>query len=184
MFRFLNSHKNFAKWVACVENKMAGDLMNLLLLEEVLDENDDNFLHDDDEMAILGAVCTFTRRDLNRTQDFFEIVVPRYSPDVFSSHFRMTRTTFAELCRVISRTGRINTNNSFGRQPIPLEKQVLGFLWFVANSEVIRSVSDRFDVTLSTMHRILNHVSKALVDVRQDYIKWPTGMLFEMIRMF
>ena len=93
--------------------------MNLLCLDEVFDEKYDDFFRDDGEIAVFGAVCTFTRRDLNRTQDFFEVVVPTYPPDVFSSHFPMTRGTFAELCRVISRTGRINTNNAFGRQPIP-----------------------------------------------------------------
>lgn len=156
--------------------KMAGNLTNLLLcFEEVFDENFDNFLNDSDEIDILGAVSTFTRRNLNRTQGFFEIVVPRYSPDIFSSHFRMTRGTFAELCTVIARTGIINVNNAFGRQPIPLEKQVLAFLWFVSNTEVTRSVSDRFDITLSSLHRIINRLSQALVQVRQDYIKWPSG---------
>jgi hypothetical protein len=55
---------------------------------------------------------------------------------------------------------------------------VLAFLWFMANPEVIRSVSDRFNVTLSSMDRIIHRVSRALVDVRQDYIKWPTGKNF------
>ena len=161
---------------------MAGDLRSLLLcFEEVLDENLDDSLYDDSEIVIFVTVSTFTRQNLNRTEGFFEVIVPTYAPDTFSSHFRMSRGTFTDLCCVIARTGRISLNNGFGRQPIPLEKQVLAFLWFVANPEVIRSVSDRFNVTLSSMDRIIHRVSEALVDLRQDYIKWPTGEYFGLL---
>ena len=67
----------------------------------------------------------------------------------------------------------------FGRAAIPFEKQVLTFIWFISNQEVMRSVSDRFNVTLSSLERILLRVSGACVDLKQQYIKWPSGKLFK-----
>ena len=61
--------------------------------------------------------------------------------------------------------------------PIPLQQQVLALVWSISNSEVIRAVSDRFDVTMSSMDKIIRRVSRACMDMRQEYIKWPTRTL-------
>ena len=49
------------------------------------------------------------------------------------------------LCREVTATGIIPQGNRFGRPPIPVQCQVLAFVWFMSNSEVMRSVLDRFD---------------------------------------
>lgn len=153
----------------------------MLMLHEIMDSSVEEEIvinsEDDGEIVLFAAVATFMRRDLNRNQGFFEVSIPTYSIDEFRSHFRMTRSTVEALCREVQTTGRVPQRQSFGRPPIPLDKQVLAFLWFVANSEVIRSVSDRFNVTLSSLNRIIHRVSSALVDLRQQYIKWPNGNL-------
>ena len=41
---------------------------------------------------------------------------------------------------------------------IPVRCQVLALVWFTANSEVMRSVSGRFNVTLSSLFRIIQRV--------------------------
>ena len=87
----------------------------------------------------------------------------------------MTRGTFQALCREVQGTERIPQQHPFGRPPIPLDKQVFAFVWFIANSEVIRSVCDRFDVTLSSLNRISHRMSGACVDLRQEFIKWLNG---------
>ena len=123
----------------------------LLVLNEILDfslEEESVVNSDDDDIPTLAAVATYMRRDLHRNKDFYENVLPTCRIDEFKSHFRMTRGTFEALCREV---------------------------WFVANSEVIRSVCDRFDVTLSSLNRIIHRVSGACVDLRQEFIKWPNG---------
>ena len=97
-------------------------------------------LEDEDETPILAAVSSYMRRDLNRSEGFFENILPRYSLDEFKGHFRMTRASLEALCREVQATGRAPQRQSYGRPPIPLEKQVLAFVWFIANSEVMRSV--------------------------------------------
>ena len=50
--------------------------------------------------------------------------------------------TFEAMCREVQATGRVPQQHAFGRPPIPLDKQVLAFVWFIANSEVIRSIAE------------------------------------------
>ena len=59
------------------------------------------------------------------------------------------------LCREIGATGRVPQGNTSGRAPILLQQQVMAFVWFISNSKVTRAVSDRFDVTMSSLDRII-----------------------------
>ena len=85
----------------------------------------------------------------------------------FGYPLRMTRGTLGKLCREVSATGSIPQGNRFGRPAIPVQSQVLAFVWFMANSEVMRSVSDRFNVTLSSLFRIIQRVKSLCIG---DYI--------------
>ena len=149
----------------------------LLVLNEILDFSleEESVVNSDDDIPILAAVATYMRRDLHRNKDFYENVLPTYRIDEFKSHFRMTRGTFEALCREVQGTGRIPQQHAFGRPPIPLDKQVFAFVWFMANSDVIRSVCDRFDVTLSSLNRIFHRVSGACVDLRQEFVERPNS---------
>ena len=55
--------------------------MKLLSVEE----EDLLKLEDDEETPILAAVSTYMRRDLNRSEGFFENILPRYSLDEATS---------------------------------------------------------------------------------------------------
>lgn len=47
-------------------------------------------------------------------------------------------------------------------------------VWYLANTESFRQISDRFNVTISTAHRVILSVVNYLVKVSPRYIKWPT----------
>ena len=89
----------------------------------------------------------------------------------------MTRNTFESLSQELAATQSIPRGNRFGRKAIPLQKLVLIFVWFISSLEAIRSVSDRLDVTLGSLVRILKRVTEAIVALRRGYIKWPRGRL-------
>ena len=92
------------------------------------------------------------------------------------NHFRLTRNTCELLTREILASGVINVRNAFGRAPIPPEKQILVYLWMMANgSETTRQVADRFNITMSSCGRVLQRVNSAVLSMRQRYIKWPNG---------
>ena len=111
---------------------------------------------------------------------FYEATFPRYSPSEFQSHFRMTKTTMETVCREIVDTGRIPLGNVKGRPPMPPEKQVLLFVWCMANQECARLVADRFDVTMCSVDRVLRRVAQGLLELCPRYIKWPSGKLLSI----
>ena len=133
-----------------------------------------DLLEEEEDFPILGAACCFMRRNLNRVAGYFEATVNMYSPGEFQSHFRLSRGSFEQLCREVINTDRILITNR-GREHIPPEKQVLAFVWMMANQESSRSVADRFNITLSSLHRVLKRCSRGLTDLCGTYIKWPDG---------
>ena len=132
---------------------MLNEMLDVSMEEQILLNSED-----DEDINIFATLAVMMRRDLHRNEGFCEITVPSYSIDEFQSHFRMTRSTMEALWREVGRTGRVPERHAFGREPIPLQKQVLAFVWFISNKEAIRSVSDRFNVTLSSLDRILRRV--------------------------
>ena len=80
-------------------------------------------------------------------------------------------------------TGNIPVGNRFGRKSIDPTKQVKMYLRCMANQEVTQLVADRFNVTLSSVTRILETVTKALLRLRRQYIKWP-GSKFPSLIIF
>ena len=117
---------------------MAAEL--ILMLDETLAADEEEMLIDSDdeeEICVIAAISIFMRRDLNRTYGFCDVIVPTYSRDEFKSHFRMTRGTLDILCREVAATGIIPLGNRFGRPPISVQCQVLAFVWYMSNSEVM-----------------------------------------------
>ena len=65
--------------------KMAAQL---LLLNEMLDfslEEENLVNSDDDDIPILAAVATYTRRDLHRNKGFYENLLPAYTINEFTN---------------------------------------------------------------------------------------------------
>ena len=92
----------------------------------------------------------------------------------------MTRETFEILYRAIMNTGRIPAGNMRGRQPILPAKQVLAFLWSMANQEPSRLVADRFNIAMSSVDR----GAQALADLSTEYIHMETERFAQMVRKF
>ena len=88
-----------------------------------------------------------------RIQGYTEEVVPNYSLSTFREHFRLTPETFEELVCEFGNCSEIPLGHSHGgRPPISIDKQLLIFLWFLGTQECVRSISDRFKVTKSSVH--------------------------------
>lgn len=61
-----------------------------------------------------------------------------------------------------------------GRKAVPLEKKVLVSLFTLAHNDTYRLVADRFDLSESTVHGVVEEVSNALnKGMMRDYIVWP-----------
>lgn len=62
--------------------------------------------------------------------------------------------------------------HSFGIKPISGKLSFLIFLWFMANTEPLRTMADRFNVSISSIFRIIRRVI-AWIFTKIDVIKWP-----------
>jgi len=147
----------------------------LAVLEVLLDDTFEYYFveEEDDDLPMFSMAAIIARRSLNRCQGYFEQTVPLYSVDEFQSHFRLKRTTFEILVREAVGTGVLPIGNVFGRQVIDARKQVSIFLWFIANQESTRLVADRFNVTFSSVSRVVRRVMESVLALRNQYIKWP-----------
>ena len=155
--------------------KMANYFRSFVALENVQFDDNSAILDNDDDVIILAAVACFMRRKLNRVNGFFERTVPSYLASEFRSHFRMTRKTFEMFLQEIMHEGQIQVHYTRGRPLIPPEKQLLLFLWTMANKEPNSAIADRFNVTISSAHRTLRRVTKAVIALCSRYIRWPNG---------
>ena len=110
-------------------------VLTLMEAHDIVVENEMLF-GGDDSTLLLTAVIPFMRRNLNRVEGFFTDTLPTYSMDEFKGHFRMTKGTCEALVREIVATGNIPFGNRFGRKSIDPTKQVMIYLWCMANQEV------------------------------------------------
>ena len=70
----------------------------------------------------------------------------------------------------------ISTKTNRGRPGVPVLKQMCIFLWLCGTTETLRSIGDRFNVTISTVHKTVRRVSNALLRcLMLKTITWPTG---------
>ena len=132
---------------------------------------------EEDDLPMFSMAALIARRSLNRCHGYFEETVPFYSIDEFQSHFRMKKTTFEILVREVVGTGVLPVGNPFGRQVIDARKQVSIFLWCIANQETTRLIADRFNVTYSSVSRVVRRITESVLVLRNQYIKWPNGKI-------
>ena len=78
------------------------------------------------------------RDDAVRIRNYFEITIPNYPNDTFKKHFRLSRSAVEKLARTLSVSDNMQKNNRGGRRMVPIEKQVLIFLWYSGNHGTIR----------------------------------------------
>lgn len=112
-----------------------------------------------------------------RIQGYAEEVVPNYSLSTFREHFRPTAETFEELVCELANCPEIPLGHSHGgRPPISIDKQLLIFLWFLGTQECVRSISDRFNVTKSSVYVSCRRVCDAIKNnLAEHLIKWPSS---------
>lgn len=60
-----------------------------------------------------------------------------------------------------------------GKPPIEQRKELLMFLWYIANTVTFRQLGNLFDTAKSTSWIAVNHVSSWLCSIGNHYVKWP-----------
>lgn len=66
-------------------------------------------------------------------------------------------------------------SHSSGMLKISAEWSFLIFLWYLANTEPLQTLGDRFDVSVSSIFRVIHRVVEWLLSRLNEEIKWPEG---------
>ncbi|XP_025997104.2 putative nuclease HARBI1, partial [Solenopsis invicta] len=95
-------------------------------------------------------------------------------------HFCLLRTVADQLIDKIEQSGFI-PQHSFGMKPISEKLSILMFLWLMANIEPLRTIADRFDVSISSVFRIIRRVNAWILTKLDDIITWPQNNRIQTI---
>ncbi|KAJ8911920.1 hypothetical protein NQ315_016261 [Exocentrus adspersus] len=132
-------------------------------------ESDDNLIDVISAIAVAEGL-----QDRPKNEGFVENIVPTYSDQQFVEHFRVSRRIVHQLS-VDFQESEYYAKTDKGFKRITSEKCILAFLWFASNQTVsYRDVSDRFNLSLSTLYCVVQKVSRFLSDLAENVIVWPT----------
>lgn len=108
-----------------------------------------------------------------KVQGFLD-TVHLYIDTVFKEHFRLQQRTAYLQIDMLQQSNFIPSHSS-GIRKISAEWSFLIFLWFIANTEPLRTLGDRFDVSISSIFRVIRRVVEWLLSILDEEIKWPEG---------
>lgn len=113
--------------------------------------------------------------EVPKNENYFEETVPQFSDDQFINHFRISRELATQLSNRYETSGHYHYQEGDSMKITPL-KTILAFLWFAGNqAATFRDVSDRFGITISSLHKIVRRVTYFLSNLSVEVIKWPTN---------
>ncbi|XP_061589260.1 putative nuclease HARBI1 [Cololabis saira] len=92
----------------------------------------------------------------------------------FARNFHVTKPQFQHLLMKLQDNG-IDKEHREGLPPVPATKKVLMFLWFMANQNSLREMSDKFDVSQSTAQRIILQALNIMSTMGLSFIFWPNA---------
>ncbi|XP_018045619.1 PREDICTED: putative nuclease HARBI1 [Atta colombica] len=110
-----------------------------------------------------------------KINNYIEHIVRNYINIDFTIHFRLSRKIADELIARFEKSDIFTSLKERVRYgPITSEKCILSYLWFLGHEGGYRDVSDRFDITRNTLHTIITRVTKFLMQLASQTIKFPT----------
>uniref|UniRef100_A0A8C5G485 DDE Tnp4 domain-containing protein n=1 Tax=Gouania willdenowi TaxID=441366 RepID=A0A8C5G485_GOUWI len=120
---------------------------------------------------IFMALLQPMQRVILRTGTEWEVML-NMDDHTFKQHFRVTKPQFEYLAMKLQHNGFENQNIQ-GVCPVPVKKKVLMLLWYMANQHSFREMSDKFDVSLSSAHRIILQALSIMSTIGTSFISWP-----------
>ncbi|XP_029938681.1 protein ALP1-like [Salarias fasciatus] len=133
-------------------------------------------LHEEDRKrrrAAILALLQSRRMSSLRTGTEWEAMLSM-DDHTFTRHFRIAKYQYEYLLAKLQEGG-LKSEHSQGVPPIPAPKKLLMFLWFMANRSGLRVLSDKFDVSQSSVHRVTHQVLTVMLGLGSDFIAWPNG---------
>lgn len=101
-------------------------------------------------------------------------VISSYTDEEFKMHYRISRSLFKILSDKFSESQQYKHLRSDKR--LLSDEHLYVFLWFAGHEACsYRDLSDRFNVTKSSVSRIIKRVTYFLSPLSPQVIKWPSA---------
>ncbi|XP_067136333.1 putative nuclease HARBI1 [Centruroides vittatus] len=166
-----------------MDDIFTASVLNVLSIcsESVVNPNSSFFRNDYDEpedSSLIAAIDSNEeyREERYKISGYVHDIVPKYSDDIFKSHFRLTRSTVEILLSMLPQ------EPARRKARIPKETSVLFSLWFMGNQESYRGVCDRFGLGFASGHREFTKFCTSICALSNSIIKMPQGFEIERIR--
>ena len=137
-----------------------------------------DFLDDTEYVMLLTSAMLPLRRRRQRqaapkVDNFAKNVLPLFTSRDFRQHFRVSKTVFEKLHRKLDPHLKYDFR-TMGKQPLSPRKQLLIYMWYIANQDALREIGNMFRVSRSTVHKVVRRVSKCICNnLKQSMIRWP-----------
>ncbi|XP_014272557.1 putative nuclease HARBI1 [Halyomorpha halys] len=106
---------------------------------------------------------------------FLDKLVPTYDEETFFRHFRVSREVAERVADKFRKSSLFKKDKHGYYGKISAFNQVLIFLWFAGNeTSGFRQICDHFNISLSSLHRVINRITYFLSSLTSEVIKWPT----------
>lgn len=100
--------------------------------------------------------------------------MPQYSERVFFEHFRLSRELVNDISQRFESSRYFHSNSGQYGQISALH-EVLIYLWYIGHQTAsYRDVADRFNITISSVNRVVCRLTAFLSNLSPEIIKWPT----------
>ncbi|XP_067617034.1 putative nuclease HARBI1 [Eurosta solidaginis] len=94
----------------------------------------------------------------------------------FKAHMRLKRETVVYLTTRYSTSSFVADQSGVGRSRITPKKSIYMYIWYISNSVTFRQLGNLFGVATSSAWSVVQRVSRYLVSISDEYIKWPEGI--------
>lgn len=138
-------------------------------MEDDSDYSDLSMLSSDsDDEELLNNIVDIRQNN----QNYLQLIVPNYNDQEFLEHFRLSRDT-AETLAERFQTSQYYTNYSGQYGKISAKDQLYVYLWYVGHQTAsFRDVADRFDISKSSLERIIVRLTYFLSNMSNVIITW------------
>ncbi|XP_018372880.1 PREDICTED: putative nuclease HARBI1 [Trachymyrmex cornetzi] len=151
--------------------KMKMNRLDIFELIETLSSSTDES-NKEDEDVLLFPLMHYLMNDRRRHRiENYIVIVNSWTDEEFKEHLRLTRYTATILIEELELSGYI-PSHSFSVKPISAKLSLLLFLWYIANTEPLRTMSDRFNISISSVFRVLRRVVAWFLTKLDAVIKW------------
>lgn len=129
-------------------------------------------------------VYPLTRRphspDLYEAEEFPTIMtyidtIKRMGEQEFKENFRLNQPTVLHLIELYAESEHCPTNDHGGRPKIGAETEIYAFLYYMGNSCTFIELGNEFGLRKSSIWRSVIRVSKWLMSMADNFIRWPQG---------